>query len=74
MAETARPGRVDLGFSGGQVLSLRIQEDVFASLRDALEGRGDRWHRLTTEDSEVIVDLSQVVYVRRETEREHVGF
>ena len=68
--------RVDIGFQGGQVLpGLRMQAAVYTALRKALESdRGDRWHELKTEDSEIAVDLAQVVYVQVDTEREHVGF
>ena len=64
--------RVDIGFAGGQVLSVRIEKDVHDELRKALGGEG--WHRLQTEDSEVELDLRQVVYVRLDTEQHRVGF
>lgn len=70
-----KPRRVDLGFSGGQVLAVRMQHAAYASLRKALEGDGSqRWHELKTEDSELAVDLAQVVYVRLDTEEHRVGF
>lgn len=67
---------MDVGFTGGQVLAVRMQRDVYNALRGALEGsNGDgRWHELQTEDSEVAVDLAQVVYVRLDTEQHRVGF
>jgi hypothetical protein len=67
--------RIDVGFSGGQVLALRTTVDSYQALVDALGGDGrDRWHKLETEDSEVMIDLPQVVYVRRDTEEHKVGF
>ena len=70
-----KPKRVDLGFSGGQVLALRMSPEVHDKLREALESdRGARWHQVETEDSQVNVDLSQVVYVRLDTEQHRVGF
>jgi len=67
--------RVDIGFSGGQVLSLRMRDDAFGELRSALDsGQLEGWHEIATEDSKVTVDLAQVVYVRLETERDRVGF
>ena len=67
--------RVDLGFSGGQVLALRLQTDVYDGLRKALEtDSSPRWHEVKSEDSDVSVDLSQVVYVRLDTEQHRVGF
>jgi hypothetical protein len=66
--------RVDVGFSGGQVLALRMQDDSYRGLRSALEDGSSGWHEVLTEDSEVAVDLAQVVYVRLDTERHRVGF
>ena len=65
--------RVDIGFQGGSVLSLRVQEDDYRSLKDALGG-SDRWHEVESEDATVTIDLSQVIYVRLDTERDRVGF
>lgn len=74
-APASRPSRVDIGFSGGQVLSLRLPGDAYESLRSALSNDGSpRWIELQSEDSQVQVDLAQVVYVRIDTERERIGF
>ena len=71
MAEDIK--RVDLGFSGGQVLPLRMLVDEHEKLRKALDGeRG--WHVVKTEDSEVSIDLGEVVYVRLDTDTHKVGF
>jgi hypothetical protein len=67
--------RADLGFQGGQVLSVRVTQKDYDSLRSALENeRADRWYELKTQDSDISVDLSQVVYVRIDTEDQRVGF
>jgi hypothetical protein len=67
--------RVDVGFSGGQVLALRMRKEPYESLRAALsDDRSGRWHQAKTEDSDVTLDLSQVVYVRLDTEQHKVGF
>ncbi len=73
MAEE-RAKRVDLGFSGGQVLAVRLQDDAYRGLVDALQGQNGGWHEVATEDSQVSVDLAQVVYVRLDTEQHRVGF
>jgi len=73
MADT--PRRIDIGFQGGQSLPVRVAQEVFDALRKALADSGsDRWFELTTQDSDVYVDLSQVVYVRLDTEDHRVGF
>jgi hypothetical protein len=73
MAEDVK--RADFGFQGGQVLSVRVSQEAYDSLRNALEKeRADRWYELKTQDSDISVDLSQVVYVRIDTEDQRVGF
>jgi hypothetical protein len=70
-----RPNRVDIGFQGGQSLAVRVADEPLESLRLALtEGQSERWHDLRTEDSDVSLDLAQVVYIRVETEEHRVGF
>jgi hypothetical protein len=67
--------RVDIGFEGGQVLSVRIAVADYETLRKSLEDqKGDRWYRLSAQDSEVVVELSRVVYVRLDTDAQRIGF
>jgi hypothetical protein len=73
MAEESR--RIDIGFQGGQVLPARVKQSAFDGLRSALtDERSQRWFELETVDSKISVDLAQVVYVRIDTEAQHVGF
>ncbi len=74
-ARNGKPRRVDVGFSGGQVLSLRMAPEPYEALTGALAAdSAERWHTASTEDSDVTIDLSQVVYVRLDTEQHRVGF
>lgn len=67
--------RIDVGFQGGQVLAVRSPADAYDKLTKALgDDKSKRWHALETDDSEILVDLSQVVYVRREGGDQKVGF
>ena len=69
------PRRIDIGFQGGQSLPVRVDQASYDGLRKALSDSGsDRWFELTTQDSDVYIDLSQVVYVRLDTEDHRVGF
>ena len=69
------PRRIDIGFQGGQVLPVRVTQEVHDDFRKALsDSSADRWFELQTLDSEVHIDLSQVVYVRLDTEEHRVGF
>ena len=73
MAEETR--RIDIGFQGGQVLPARVKQAEYDSLSQALGDDGaKRWHELETQDSKVAIDLSQIVYVRIDTDDQRVGF
>ncbi len=75
MEASGRARRVDIGFAGGQVLPLRLPQDAYVALRSAVAANGgQRWHELESEDSQVQIDLAQVVYVRADIERERIGF
>lgn len=75
MATEEKARRVDVGFSGGQVLALRMRREPYDALVGALrDDNSGRWHEAKTEDSDVTLDLSQVVYVRLDTEQHKVGF
>jgi hypothetical protein len=73
MAENGKFRRVDIGFQAGPVLSLRMAEEQYETLRKALGG-SDRWQQVESEDAAITLDLSQVIYVRLDTERDRVGF
>ena len=67
--------RADIGFQGGQVLTVRLSSESYDALHRALgDDSAGRWHELKTADSDIAIDLSQVVYVRVETEEQRVGF
>jgi hypothetical protein len=72
MADT-KYRRVDIGFHAGGAMSLRLAEDAYNTLREAMN-TSDRWHELESEDATVTIDLTQVIYVRLDTERDRVGF
>ena len=73
MADNGKYRRVDVGFKAGAILSIRLQEDQYKRLHDAIGG-SDRWLDLDAEDAPVTVDLAEVIYVRLDTERGRVGF
>jgi hypothetical protein len=67
--------RAAIGFQGGQVLSLRITEETLAALRQALaQGSNGGWQEVEAADGAVVLDLSQVVYLRVESDEHRVGF
>jgi hypothetical protein len=70
MAPASR--HISVGFQGGQVLVLRVDDEQLKELNQVLGREG--WHELQSEEGPVRLDLAQVVYVRSESEELRVGF
>jgi hypothetical protein len=66
-------GRVEIGFSSGQVVAVRLSDDKVKDLRKALD-KADGWFDLVTEDGEVALDLREVVFVRGAPGEHRIGF
>jgi hypothetical protein len=66
--------RVEIGFDHGPVVPVRLEDPAYEALTKALSDGGERWHVLDSEDSTITLDLSKVVFVRLDTERDRVGF
>jgi hypothetical protein len=65
--------RIEIGFSGGQVVSLRLEEKRLGELRKAVEN-GEGWHDLEIEDGTISLDLERVVFVRTSAAPHTIGF
>jgi hypothetical protein len=65
--------RVSIGFSGGQVVEVRIDDAKLKDLRTALENP-DGWLDIDAEEGMVSIDLSQVVFIRSATTPSRIGF
>lgn len=65
--------RVEVGFGGGQVMSVRVADGARADLRQAVE-RAQGWYDLEIEDGSVSLDLAQVVFVRTAGAPHTIGF
>ena len=65
--------RVEIGFEGGQVVPVRLDEKSLRTLRDALPVGGG-WHDLDTEDGELSLDLGKVAFLRIDSGDHKVGF
>ena len=58
------PRRIDIGFQGGQVLPVRVTQEVLDEFRKALSNSvSDRWFDLHTQDCDVHIDQSQVPFL-----------
>jgi hypothetical protein len=67
--------QVEVGFNGGGGIRLRLTEQQYDELRKSLsEGTGARWHQIDAPETTVTLDLSQVIFVRLDTEPGRVGF
>jgi hypothetical protein len=69
----AAAARVSIGFSGGQVVEVKITEDTLKKLRQSLE-KAEGWTDLETDDGMVSIDLGQVVFLRGATAAQSIGF
>jgi hypothetical protein len=65
--------RVSIGFNGGQVVEVKIEDSTLRDLRKALE-KGDGWLDLDADEGMVAIDLSKVVFIRSATTPQRIGF
>jgi hypothetical protein len=76
----SKPERVEIGFGGGQVVVVRLTDAKLKQLRkalgstDKLSGEAARWYELESDDGDLAVDLTQVVFVRVAAGEHRVGF
>ena len=69
----AQAERVSIGFSGGQVVEVKIEDSKLKDLRKALE-KAEGWLDLDAEEGMVSIDLRQVVFIRSATTPQKIGF
>jgi len=73
MAETV-VARIEIGFQGGDVLSMRVPVEDADALDRALHARDDTVCELRGEEGVFLVVLGRVLYVKRYAREAHVGF
>ncbi len=66
--------RLELGFEGGTVLRVDVDEATVGAVTQSLTADAARWVELATDDGACWVDLGQVVYVRIPNAPRGVGF
>jgi hypothetical protein len=69
----ANAEKVSIGFSGGQVVEVKIADTELKNLRKALD-RADGWTDLETDEGSVSIDLRQVVFLRSAATAQRIGF
>ena len=65
--------RVSIGFDGGQVVEVRIDDGKLKDLRKSVE-KGEGWLDLDADEGMVAIDLSKVVFIRSATSPQKIGF
>jgi hypothetical protein len=68
----AEAQKVEIGFEGGQVVSVRLSEDELKDLRKQVEKGG--WHDVKTEDGVLAVYLGKVAFLRINSGDHRIGF
>jgi len=68
----AEAQRVEIGFEGGQVVSVRLADDALKDLRKQLEKGG--WYDVDTEDGVLAVYLGKIAFLRIDSGEHRVGF
>ena len=64
--------KVEIGFEGGQVVSVRLSANELKDLRKQVEKGG--WHDVKTEDGTLAVYLGKVAFLRIDSGAHRVGF
>jgi len=69
-----KPRRVALGFHAGGALSLRLAPEKLTELQGYLQNGESGFKEIQAEDGAVLVNLSQVIYLRVESDEQKIGF
>jgi hypothetical protein len=64
--------QVEIGFEGGQVVSVRLGDEQLRDLRKQVEKGG--WHDVQTEDGVLALYLGKVAFLRIDSGEHRVGF
>jgi hypothetical protein len=68
----AQAQSVEIGFEGGQVVSVRLTEGELKDLRKQLDKGG--WHDVKSEDGVLAIYLGKVAFLRIDSGDSRVGF
>lgn len=64
--------RVEIGFEGGQVVSVRLHDEELKRLRKQVEKGG--WYDVETDDGVLAVYVGKVTFLRIDAGEHRVGF
>jgi hypothetical protein len=69
----ANAERVSIGFSGGGVVEVRVEDAKLRELRKALD-KADGWYDIEADEGTVAIDLRQVIFIRSASTPQRIGF
>jgi hypothetical protein len=64
--------KVEIGFEGGQVISVRLTDDELKDLRKQVEKGG--WHDVKAEDGVLALYVGKIAFLRVDSDEHRVGF
>jgi hypothetical protein len=73
MARDEEPRRVEVGFYGGQAMTLRLTQKSYDGLRKEVQ-RGSGWTEVESDDGLVALNLGAIVFLKLDTGEHRVGF
>ncbi len=73
MARDDEPRRVEVGFAGGQAITLRLLQKSYDGFRKDVQ-RGGGWIEIESVDGLVSINLDAVVFMKLDTGEHRVGF
>jgi hypothetical protein len=73
MARDDELRRVEVGFAGGQAITLRLLQKAYDNFRKDVQ-RGGGWTEVESADGIVSINLDAVVFMKLDTGEHRVGF
>ena len=73
MARDEELRRVEVGFAGGQAISLRLTQKAYEALRKDAQ-RGGGWTEIESAEGPVSINLDALVFVQLDAGEHRVGF
>lgn len=68
----AEAQRIEIGFEGGQVISVRLTDEALKDLRKQVEKGG--WHDVETEEGVLALYVGKIAFLRIDSGEHRVGF
>jgi hypothetical protein len=73
VARDEEPRRVEVGFYGGQTMTLRLTSKSYEGLRKDVQ-RGSGWTEVDSDDGPIALNLGAIIFLKLDTGDHRVGF